>query len=330
MTKRKRSPRKKGSAAPKKPQQKAKTAKNKAATPIPRSLVSLVCGLNDPFCDHTMTARYLDTGRTRTIAFPWRGGISYASDANGNQSWLFLPNFANRWYMTPLSITTGTATFTGNGTPGNLMSNVQSYRITSAGMKLTCLSNRMTTSGMLRVRSFAVPDGSSLVTVQTATKNCIESMDVAIEPGAEYTIAFKRLDSRANLLVSPATTWAVSSAYTSWVAPGWSALLLSVDGAPVSTTMFDIQFYQNYEIVLADDDNTQQLAQPSPPAVPQIVDAINLVSSDTKAFVKGGVAQFGKMVVNSAIKALTTTAVGLFTKSPTLALTAGQSIPELD
>lgn len=325
---------KKGSQAPQKPAQTAPSAapkrKTRARAAIGASqadMIHKICGLNDPFCDHSMTAKYFDMGKQRTLSYPFRQTDSYQVNASGTQSWLFLPNYWNRWWYIAGSITAGVASFSGAAVPIGLLAGVASYRITSAGLKLTVISNANTTAGMLRIRSFGMKDSTRFGSINIGTRNCAESMDIALVPGAETAVAFKRIDDSAKNLFTPDSTLVSGSAsILNWQSPGWGAILVSIEGAPASSVCLDIEQYFNYELVFDDGEGLQMIASPTPSNVPRLNDAVSLVSSETKAFVKGGVQEFGRQIINRAIQATVGGLVGMVTKNPSAARSAALAI----
>lgn len=302
-------------------QRKPKKRTTPSKSTIPKQVVEQVCGLNDPFCVHATTARYTEMGYNRTLTLPYRGIDYLVSNGFGEQAALFLPSFLD-WKITPATVSFPAVSYVGklfNGTP--YLSNVENFRIVSAGMTLTCISTRLNTAGTCHVRSFGTKDSNQLINVDPLTFNALEVIDFPIVPGATTTLAFKRVDNTAPLLFKPDEVATAGLNVNTWSSPGWGPIHIYFNGMPINTTTFEIKYFLNYEVVLGDSNALQQLAKMTPPDNPNITNLSNMVSSETKAFVIGNIETYGKQVIQQTLRSAAASGLNFMRSVGPLALT---------
>lgn len=278
------------------------------------SSLHLVCGLNDPFCDHAIGAKYSGFGRVRTLTVPYHYRTSIATNATGDGGCLLVPNFLNQPVLP--GVFTGATGAYGTMVGTTILSGVTSYRIVTFGAIVRCFTSPLNTTGMLCIRTFSPKTGASLLSITSTTYNCDESRDMSLKNVDEVCINVKRTDNTSKDLIDPTTTVATGGGINTWVSPGFQVVQVALFGAPVSVPVLDVEVFVNYEVTLDDGVSTQLLATPSPVNNPLVEKVSNLVTAETKSIVSGGALTFGKYIVNSAIKTAVAVGVGMITKSP--------------
>lgn len=301
--------------------QRSSRSQNKPATPIPKtltlpskSMVEKVCSVNDPFCKSAIGAKYFETGKVRTLSYSQHYRTVIATDSNGNGAVLVLPAYAR--YPCVGSMVGTAASFTNiYGSPAITEATVKSYRIVSYGIIVRGTATPMTASGMVRVRTFDAVNGSTFATIQVESYNCAEYEDIPLSRCTEVAIQGKRLDDTSSFL-KPTTDTISGVLVADWKSPGFSSILIAVTGGPASTSPVDLEVFFNYELTFADDDGMAQIATHSPPALPMIKEAAELVSSETKAIFKNGMKALAQNTLKSAANALLQAGAAYFLKVP--------------
>lgn len=274
---------------------------NPPRTRIAARDVQRVCSITDPFCSHANGAKLFSNSSARTIAHQLHGRGSLPTDANGNASMLVCPGYSLFYCVGSVAGSTATYTTLGGGTA---FFNAATFRIVSWGVKLRKISAPLSTSGMLRVRTFGDKFGTNFANISTSSYNCDSFEDLPLSNANEVCVVGRRLDHTFSKFSSVGATNPTSNV-SDWVSPGWGAVQISVDGGPPSTGVVDFEFYVNYEVTLADSDNLAQLATPPVPDHPLATAAANAVYTASSGIFTSGVKAFASFVERTAAKALT-------------------------
>lgn len=300
---------------------------------VSHAMVEKVCGMNDPFCKAAIGSKLYDTGKIRSLSYSQHYRTAVSTDSNGNGAVMFFPGYC--LYPSVGAMVGSSATFLNlYGSPGIAAASVKAYRIVSYGVIVRGTATPMTSSGMVRVRTFNALTGGSFATVSIDSYNCAEYEDVPLSRCNELAVMGKRQDETANLFKEPYATL-TGNLVADWKNPGFSTILIGISGGPVSSTPLDLEVFFNYELTFADDDGMSLLATPSPPVQPVIKDASDLVSSETKAIFKSGVKAAAMHTVKFATNALLQAGAAYFfpqARMTTAALKMLQNspIPEVD
>lgn len=295
--------RKKKQPKPKpKPKQQQVVVKKASSPPkIPNASLHAICSMNDPFCHHAFGAKYMDNSRVRSLAFPFHYRVSGpTTNVNGGSTMLFMPGYTHQYAVG--TITGGVSSYVNLTAVGNI-SNVMRYRIVSAGVVIRYTGAPLTASGIFQIRTFNSPDGSTLTSLDTGSYNCAEYADIPASSAREIVINFKKIDAmKAAEFNIPAST-NPTLAVTDWKSSGWGPVAVALVGGPVSTPCFEVELFFHFELAFADNDGNSLLALPNPPSNSLVMAASGLVSNDTKAIMKEGIAAFGNMIARKAVLA---------------------------
>lgn len=265
------------------------------------NLIERICSLNDPFCPAANGMKLLDANPIRTIPYQYHQRFNLTTDASGNVAQLFLPGLTYA-FSTAGTVTGSSAVFT-TLLAGGVFSNVQNYRIVSYGLIFRKVTTPLTSSGMVRFRIFSPTTGAPLTTVDTGTYNCSHYHDVPLAVCNEQTVIIPKTDESYKFWRSPATTNPTANV-TDWVSPGFAAVLVSVTGGPVTTTVVDCEVVINYEIILSDSDGSMQLATTAKRADPVLQQLSDETGSTMKYLGSPSVKVAGSNVINAAATSL--------------------------
>lgn len=264
----------------------------------------VVCGLNDPFCEHARGARYMDVGHVRSLAVPFHSRTTISTDGSGKGATLFLPNYVNDPFV-PAASWTGSTYSPGYFTArGNLP--CFASRLVTMGLVLRNTAAPMYASGIVRIRVFAVPNGSGFFYLNPESYNCADYFDIPLQDLKEFAVRFNRTDETSKLFKISTTYAAAGASAIDWVSPAFTAVSVSIHGGPASTSPIDVEIFENWECTFSDSDGMAQLALPPIPKSPLLDQATDLVSSKAKSLFKEGMKSAGKWILDSASKALST------------------------
>lgn len=272
----------------------AKPAQKKKAAPmvvlakrptkprIPRSLVEKVCGITDPFCLAAKGAKYPDTSSARTLAWTYHSRYTLSSSSDGASFRLWHPSYA----FQPLTSTSG-RTFSVSSAWNNYgalpgISGVAKYRIVSSGFIMRNVCAPLTSSGMVHIRSWSTPEGSNFVIVDGLSYNSSTSLDVPCNSVKELCVVTQRSSRPTQEFTDVPDDTAVVANFGD---NGFIPITIYFDGCPVSTDMFDFEYFINFELILDDGASLGMLATPAP-TVNSVIPTISakITSSATTLF----------------------------------------------
>lgn len=268
---------------------------------VPRPLVSRICGLTDPFCAHARGAKYPDESSIRTLPITYRTRATITADANGYVNLAFMPQVSYFAHTSASAYVGNDVTAWNNFTANTINSQIQSYRIVSAGFVLRRVSSNYTSSGMVCVRSFPATLTTSLTTVDTTTYNCSFQHDVSLTECKEIPVILQHNTTPAQTFYTASTDNTVFSGQTP---RGYNVCTISVFGAPANTAVLDLEYIIHYECVFDDSSGMQQIATPSPPFVQAIKTAASNVTSKVAGYIGKTTEEVGRVVTKYAYDAL--------------------------
>lgn len=275
------------------------------------SAIPLVCGLTDPFCDHSIGAKYFDSNGAKSLAYPQRTTFAIATDAAGQGSVLILPNYNNEWNYNPSSIVLPNVGFGLAGTASTLIANTANYRVVSWGMRIHNVATPLNSSGMVYVRGFSSQLGGSYINVNAVGYNCDVIANIPLQDCHDVAIIGKKANNTSAFYTAPSMTCHAGSTPSDWAGPGWDAYTITVVGGPVSSTPLVVELIKNFEIVIDDFDATAQLMTPAPRDNPTVARASEIVTSTAKSvFIEGAAA------ASSYVKRLATSAIASYFGGP--------------
>lgn len=266
--------------------------------------VQAVCSLTDPFCEHARAGKYFDINGGRSLSYPVRTMITLSTNASGEAALMFLPNYSCAWQQTPSVLATGLATFGNVSATSGLVADVANYRLVSWGFKFMHMTTPLTASGMVAVRGFSAQNGASYQQVQCLTMNADVIANIALQDCKEVAVVGKRANTTSTFYANPATTYAVGALPATYVGNGWDAYTICIQGGPASTNCLTVELFQNFEIVIDDNNATAQLMTLPPTSNDLITKASAIITSSAKSVFERGVDYASTHLKSMALKTL--------------------------
>lgn len=262
-----------------------------------------VCGLSDPFCDAALGAKFPDNAGIRTLPYPRHNRYTITTDANGNGTALFIPNYDYQLFTTGTVNLGATACTFATMTAQPTMTGSDQYRINTAGFRVKRITAPLSSSGMVYIRGFSSHNGSSLTTINPSSYFCDFSSDIALQDCRDVMVLAKRTDIRSKQYHRNTTTTPTINV-ADWVSPGWGCILVTVVGGPVSVVALELEVRANYEITFQDNESNQILATPSPASNGVVEGVVDLISSEAKTVFLSGAREASSWVASQATKSL--------------------------
>lgn len=290
-------------------------------TAIPRSLIRAVCAYNDPFCEAARGAKLHDAGNIKSLPITVRKSLVLDCGIVGpfvHGAHLFQPAFNSLGFDSTTSAYPN-YDFT-SIKPASITFAPKAYRIITCGIIIRNTNAPLTTSGMVRIRTFNPITGTGFGTVDGTTSNYAQKLDIPLRDVHELAVLCTKTDPMMAdrfHLVSSTYPGAIFTP-DNWVSPGFSTIMISLDGAPTGATL-ELEFFYNYEVTFDDNDSLATLATQSPPANALIKQASAAVSSTTKTIFQKGMAEVEDFVAKNAVRALISagsTAIGALFGGP--------------
>ncbi len=260
-----------------------------------------VCSVTNPFCPEAKGARWPDNSWTKSVGLPFESSGQLATDANGNTAVLFGPTLNSSYVLGTVTLPNAAYTTWGM-TPGyTALTGVARWRLTSYGVKISCISSPMTTTGRVRVRLLSPMTGTALTSIDIGTALADVQLD---EPLArlidrDLYINAAPLGDSARLFTADVPT---PLTVANWVNPGWQVIQIAVHGNTASTTSLAYTLYYNYEVVF-DDSTTNQMFATAPPMDSLAVrEASASVFQRVGNFVEGAAAKVDALFQSKAAK----------------------------
>lgn len=275
---------------------------------IPKSIMTHVCALNDPFCAHAEQGRYGDSGRVKSLPLTMHYSHTVTTDASGNGACLILPQFLN---SSPLEIPSSNVNTNDFSTaavafypwPGMTYTPTQ-VRLVTFGVTIRGISAPMYRSGLVKVRVFGHNTGAALGIVNTRDYLCDEYADVPLSDCREIAVKSRRISDIATHWQLPDHYLASGGAATTWVSPGFQSIAVHIVGGPASVGVLTIEVLEHWELVLGDNDPMQRLAQQPLPTSNVMKEAAETVSNASKSIFTGGVKMATAYIAKAAKNAI--------------------------
>lgn len=261
--------------------------------------VHSICALTDPFCDHAYGAKTPDTLSTRTLAYRLTGRATLATGAGGAGAILVVPGYNTFYAVGDATTTPGVAVY-GAAAPVGTSLLPAGYRIVSFGVRIRNLLAPINSSGIIRVRGYTQNTGTSLTATSTSNYNCDFHDDLSMSNFTHMDIVGKRLDLTSNLIVAPATTHPTGNV-VNWVAPGWGAFQIVLEGGPASASSLDLEFVINYELTFEDSDSLNLITTPPPAQNTALTQAADTVSKSAGNIFHRGIETVARVIEQKAI-----------------------------
>jgi hypothetical protein len=264
-------------------------------------LAMQVCSVTNPFCPEAKGARWPDDSYQRSVGYPIQNSVAVTTNAAGLASVLYGPSLDCQYNPCTVAGVTATAgAFTTLPGATAAATGVSRWRLTSYGLKVSCIGTPMTVSGRVRIRLFSPePNTLSLATFDIGTSNADAAYDIPLARviNEDLFINAGNLGTLGRLyqnLYDPAIATQLN--------PGWQYIAVSVEGAPASTAVLSIEHYYNYELCYLDSSSTSTFCT-APPANSLVVreSAANTLA-DVGNFVEGTASKVDTIFKSKAFK----------------------------
>nr|WRQ64821.1 hypothetical protein [Sobelivirales sp.] len=268
--------------------------------------ISMVCSLTDPFCEHARSGKYFDSNGARSLTYPTRRMLNIVTNANGEQAYILMPNFNCAFQSVASVLPAGTAdaTFGNVSATSSLLTTVGNYRLTSWGFRIKHVVTPLNANGMVSIRGFSSQSGSSYGTVNCLTMNADVVANVPVQDCKDVAIVGKRANNTSSFYTAPATTWSVGAFPSAWVGNGWDVYTIYISGATAGTHIVTLEIYENFEVVINDDDPMAQLMTAPPPANDLVTKATAAVTSTAHSVFEKGLEAASNYVKKAAAGAI--------------------------
>jgi len=289
--------------------QRSKINKNKTvvalpkAQPLSKAALEHICSITDPFCAGAVGSKYMDFGSVKSLAYPVHGRFSLTTNATGQASVLLFPSYTYFPWIYATTMAASVATFTGAMTAGGNLANVDTVRVVSMGVKIRSIVAPLSASGIVRIRGFAPKNTGNFSSIGITTFNCDYYEDVPINFCKEVDVILRRTDPTAKNWRTLAEMSSTANG-DGQILPGFGALMISVDGGPVSLASLDIEYFVNWEVVIDDSNALAQVQTSSPSFNPTVSTAIDIVSSTARNIFTNGANQVAGYIEKEAKSAL--------------------------
>jgi hypothetical protein len=287
-------------------------------TPPPyyNNLVSKVCGLTDPFCQHARTAKYPDDSSVYTLNYPYHETFALLTGETGDSAYMFSPQYYNKSYTYPTAIVGAVTSAWANFGTQYTLGSTDKYRIVSYGLRLKRITAPLTSSGMVHIRVWPVTQLAECEVLDLRSYNCTFWADIPLQDLKDCTIVLPHTNQMPQLFYDTSDD---KAAFNNVTTKGFCPVTVFVTGAPASASVIQVEIVANYEVTFETGTGMAQLGTPAPPADPVLVGAANYVTSQLKPVMVSGVESFGKYIVGQAKNALYTLLARRFPMSTALA-----------
>lgn len=274
---------------------------------VPRNLqlapaMHKVCGLTDPFCMHAMGAKFPDNSSVRTLPFSFKGVHTITTNAGGYAGLMFNPSYKFQPICLPVALDAGgLAVNWHESLVFAPITGVMGYRIVSAGFRLKHMCTPLTASGIVRVRSWQSTYTNSYSALTLGSYNCSNHADIPLQDLKDFAAIITRTAQMPQTFYNVIDDINILEARR---LNGFNPISIFVTGAPPNTTVIDLEYVVNYELVFDEDTGLQQAATPPPPANSLITNAAAKVTSSIPAFFSQGASMMANYIEKKAISAL--------------------------
>lgn len=268
---------------------------------IPKTLVSRVCGLVDPFCEHAFGTKYPDDSSIRTLAVTERQRFTLVSAPDGTSGFMFVPSFANNSILGANASVGGVVTLGNFTINSEALADASQFRIVSAGMIIRRISAPLTSSGMVHVRGIPIESGAPTSDFDVTAYNVTSSIDMPLQDCKELVVIAPHSSQM------PQTFYNVANAPTSitdWTATGFTNTLVGVTGVPASTPVLDVEVVVHIELVFTNESYLNRMATAAPPSDSTLTTLANYATSTMKPYFESGLQSFASAVKRKAIQAI--------------------------
>jgi len=267
---------------------------------VPKQLVSQVCGLSDPFCEHAGGAKYPDSSSIKTLPYSRRLRFTIGTDAGGYANVVLNPQYSYSPWANNNVYAANVVTSFSNFAAYATIAGVSSYRIVSQGFVIRHIVSPLNSAGMIYVRLYGSENGASFGPIDTTTYNASSVGNIAVQDAREVAVVFPHTSQMPQVFYPVSSD---SASVGSTIAHGFGFATISLAGAIPSTAILEVELVTHYELVFEDSSDLAQVSTPSHAANAMLTGATAVVTSTLRPIVHEGVSQFGKLIVSKAVAA---------------------------
>lgn len=276
----------------------------RSSVPRPHpAMVSQVCGLVDPFCEHARGAKYPDDSSIRTLPFTFRTTQTLTTNASGSVCAILWPRISSdgSGVYNPATTVGTTVTPATNFAAATVaaLSGFTSYRIVSCGFRVRRISPLLTTSGMVFTRSHAIDLGSEMGVFQGNTYSASQSNDTALADASDLCFIFEHTSQMPQTFYNPQDT-----VFATAIPSGFNPATVFVTGAPATTNVAELEFIMHVEYVFSPVAPLALATTPSPPSSALVTAAASAATSAGSTFFHDAIEIVGKAVREKALSYL--------------------------
>jgi len=307
----------KRNATPTKP--KTKQPVRAARAPIrvrdkrPKLPASAVCALTDPFCSHSIGAKFPDSSSLNTIPFRYHSTTTLSTNVGGHVGALVVPGYSNSPVIPGTMLGADLCRFGGvdmdvanTARPKGVFDNVSKFRFISAGFIVRRISAPLTTSGVLRVRVVPNPlPEATFIDIDMGAFGNAHTLDIALQDAKEVVVMLPRNGVNPPETFYPVPADTTNGDVSDLLATGFSWATVNIDGSPADIAVVSIEFFVNIEVVPNITSSLKLVSTPPPPSNLALTTASAKVTSTVEAIGTKGLAAFTNYVEKRALQTIT-------------------------
>lgn len=273
------------------------------ANPVPHGLVSAVCSVTDPFCEHARGAKWHDSSSINSMAYTVRGAVPITTDANGSACVLMVPGWP---YVSAQGVVTGnTAAFTDYDIlpiSGTISSAVGKCRVVSGGYSFVSTTSMSNSQGYVVAQDLAAPRAADITSILVETPYNNGYIRQPLRDPKPFSFVFRSGGPGSRDWFDTVTGSPVPVNTTD--SHDWSVSTVGVKGGPASTQVGVIDYVIHYELQFVDGNSLSTLATPARGANSLITDAAASLHSKVTPFFPGYQDKVSKMLQGYAKQAI--------------------------
>lgn len=281
-------------------------------------LVHQTCSVTNPFCPEANNGKWPDNSYVKSNVWNIDGFVeNITSNAAGDGSALFIPAYN---YQVVRSATVALDAVGYSTTATQLVappSNVNKWRMTSWGIKLSANTPVMTTQGVVQIRGFSPFTYGATLAMSKGTRfaDFAEDIPLARLLNNDHFVIPMPMGDDAREWRS-AADYSTTTIWSSAVNPGWQIINIGVSGAIASTNVCRVQLYYHYEFVFDENDSAIAYATPPPSDSPTVRAASAGVLERMGNVIEGTAKKVDAFFKSTTFKYVAAIGTAVMTKNP--------------
>jgi hypothetical protein len=223
------------------------------------------------------------------------------TDGSGNGGLLLTPQYMDFAATVCTATSGGVLTPATNFTAEIPVGDVSRYRIVSAGYKISSVAAPLNASGTVGIRCRNDVGGGNYAAIEGLAYGVADYIDIPLRLADGVAVVPTRL---TNPRPEFFTATAGGGLVTSWSAPGYGAVTITLTGGPASTACLAVEILIHYELIFDEAAGMTLAMTPSPPSNPMQVAASNAVSTVGRSIFERGMDAASSYIRRAAETAL--------------------------